>query len=141
MRAVNQRRAGPAISPRAALAILTASILAACGSSKPPATQAASIPPPLAEKPDVIVTFDGARHTCVAALYSEPQGSAVPCADLVAFLRDELRLPNGAIYDVRTVPTFDAAEMTKTAAALKDAGYRFIGGRRDMFSAEPRAKN
>jgi hypothetical protein len=126
-----------------AVKILAASVLlAGCGSStQAPAPETESIPAPLADKPDVIVTFDGARRSCVAALYNEPQGSAVPCADLVPFLRDELRLPSGAIFDVRTIPPFDSVEMTKTAAGLKDAGYRFIGGRRDMFRPEPRVKD
>ncbi|HEX3602989.1 MAG TPA: hypothetical protein VHU43_02785 [Steroidobacteraceae bacterium] len=143
MPAVNQHRSNAAFSARAAPAILAASLLfAGCGSSSnAPAPDTAPVPPPLADRPDVIVTFDGPRHTCVAALYSEPQGSAISCADLVPFLRDELRVPSGAIYDIRTIPTFDAAEMAKTAAGLKDAGYRFIGGRRDMFTAEPRTKN
>jgi hypothetical protein len=117
-------------------------LLLSCGSStQAPAPEASPIPPRLADRPDVIVTFDGARRTCVAALYSEQQGSAVPCAGLVAFLRDELKVPSGAIFDVRTIPSFDAAEMAKTVANLEDAGYRFIGGRRDMFSAGPPAKN
>ena len=121
----------------AALSVL----LLGCGSSvQAPAAEASPIPR-LADRPDVIVTFDGARQACVVALYSEQQGSAIPCADLIPFLRDELKVPSGAIFDVRTIPTFDAAEMAKTTASLKDAGYRFIGGRRDMFSAEPPAKN
>ncbi|HEY2779988.1 MAG TPA: hypothetical protein VGI90_04395 [Steroidobacteraceae bacterium] len=143
MHAVNQHRRSTTILSRVGLAMLAASLLlVGCGSSsKAPAPEAESVPPPLADKPDVIVTFDGVRHSCVVALYTEPVGSAVPCADLVAFLRDELRLPSGAIFDVRTNPPFDSVEMVKTAASLKEAGYRFIGGRRDMFSAEPRTKN
>ncbi len=119
---------------RSVLLSLGASVLlAACGASTP-------IPPRLAANPDVIVTFDGERHACVVALYSEPQGSAIPCAELIPFLRDELRLPGGAIFDVRSVASFDAAEMTKTTASLKDSGYRFIGGRRDMFAPAADAK-
>ena len=142
MRTVNQHLGNAAILLHAALVTAASVLLVSCGSStQAPASESPPIPPPLADKPDVIVTFDGARHACVVALYSEPQGSAIPCAELVPFLRDELRLPSGAIYDIRTIPTFDAAEMTKTAAGLKDAGYRFIGGRRDMFTPSPRPKN
>ena len=75
--------------------------------------------------PAVIITFDGERHTCVVALFSEPQGSMVPCADVVSFVRDELRVARESIYDTRTIGTFDAAEMAKTNQSLKDAGYRF----------------
>lgn len=142
MRPAHQHRDSAAIMLHAALVTAASMLLLGCGSStQAPAPEAASLPPPLADKPDVIVTFDGTRHACVVALYSEPQGSAVPCAELIPFLRDELRLPGGAIYDIRTIPAFDAAEMAKTAASLKGAGYRFIGGRRDMFTPAPPPKN
>jgi len=83
-----------------------------------------------AEKPDAIVTIDGVRHACVVALRNEEQGSTVPCSDVAAFLRDELRLASGSSYDVRTVPDVDAAEVTRVDAGLKAAGYRSIGGSR-----------
>lgn len=76
----------------------------------------------------MIVTFDGERHTCVVALYSEAQGSIVPCSDIVPFIRDELRLGSGSIYDTRTIAQVDAGEVAKTTQNLQDAGYRFIGG-------------
>ncbi len=79
-------------------------------------------------KPDVIVTFDGERHSCVVALLSEAQGSIIPCADIVPFIRDELKVASGSIYDTRTIAHVDAAEVAKTTQNLKDAGYRFIGG-------------
>jgi hypothetical protein len=80
-----------------------------------------------AEKPDAIVTIDGERHACVVALHNETQGSTVPCSDVVAFLRDELRLAVGSSCDVRTVSDVDAAEVTRVDAGLKAAGYRLIG--------------
>lgn len=110
-------------SIRAALAPPALALLVGCGSSS-------NIPPTIAAKPDVIITFDGAQHACVAALYSEAQGSTVPCSDLIAFLRDELRLPSGSIYDTRTVSKADDSEIQKTMAGLNGAGYRFIGGHR-----------
>ncbi len=101
-------------------------LLAGCGSStNAPAPVSA---PLIAAKPDVIITVDGMQHACVVALYSEPQGSTTPCADVIRFLRDELRVPSGAVYDLRATPTLDQAEVLKVRAALKDAGYRFIGG-------------
>jgi hypothetical protein len=95
--------------------------LAGCGPSAntPDSTAAA--------KPDVIITLDGAHHACVVALYSEPQGSAVSCAEVVPFLRDELRVAGGSTYDIRTVAKADDAERTNVEASLKAAGYRFIG--------------
>jgi hypothetical protein len=100
-------------------------LLLGCGSShNSPAPVSAAI----AAKPDVIITFDGERHSCVVALSSETQGSIVPCADIIPFMRDELRVANGSIYDTRTIATFDPTEVAKTTQTLKDAGYRFIGG-------------
>ncbi len=105
-------------------------LLAACGSStNAPAPHApAQTTPSLVAKPDVIITVDGVQHACVVALYSEPNGSSIPCTDLIPFLRDELRVPNGAVYDLRTTPPVDKAEVLKVHADLKNAGYAFIGG-------------
>jgi hypothetical protein len=80
-----------------------------------------------AARPDVIITLDGARHACVVALYSEPQGSAVSCAEVVPFVRDQLRVASGSTYDIRTIAKADDAERTNVEAGLKAAGYRFIG--------------
>lgn len=110
---------------RRVLAISAPLLLIGCGSSSnaPPAASAA-----IGAKPDVIITFDGERHTCVVTLSSEAQGSIVPCADVIPFMRDELRLASGSIYDTRTIAKTDEAEVAKTTQNLKDAGYRFIGG-------------
>ena len=91
---------------------------------------ASGTPPKLAERPDVVITLDGKRHACVVALDKEPQGSSVPCKDAVSFVKDELRVPHGAIYDIRTVANVDNSEITSVRVALNDAGYRFIGGRK-----------
>ena len=113
------------VSFHAVLASLMPLLLVACGS---PTNPPASAPPAIAAKPDVIVTFDGERHSCVVALLSEAQGSIIPCADIVPFIRDELKVASGSIYDTRTIAHVDAAEVAKTTQNLKDAGYRFIGG-------------
>jgi len=95
-------------------------LLVGCGSS--------GTPPKLAEHPDVIITIDGKRHACVVALDKEPQGSTVPCKDAVSFVKDELRVPGGSIYDIRTVANVEDADIAGVRVALTDAGYRFIGG-------------
>jgi hypothetical protein len=100
-------------------------LLIGCGSSS---NAPASAPAAIAAKPDVTITFDGEHHTCVVALSSEAQGSILPCADVIPFMRDELRLASGSIYDTRVVGKADEAEVAKTTQNLKDAGYRFIGG-------------
>lgn len=110
---------------RVALLCLTALWLFGCGSAN---NGQAPVAAPIASKPDVIITFDGANHACVAALFAEPQGSTLPCAELVPFLKDELRLASGSIYDTRMAANPDAAEVAKTTRTLNDAGYRFIGG-------------
>lgn len=108
---------------RAALLLFAASCLFGCGSGGNAPTSAA----PIAAKPDVFITFDGANQACLVALYSEPQGSTIPCAEVVPFLKDELRLPSGSIYDTRATGKADEAEMAKTTRTLNEAGYRFIG--------------
>lgn len=110
---------------RRVLTVCAPLLLIGCGSAS---NAPAPIPAAIAAKPDVIITFDGERHTCVVALSSEAQGSIVPCAEVIPFMRDELRLASGSIYDTRTIAKTDAAEVAKTTQNLKDAGYRFIGG-------------
>jgi hypothetical protein len=104
--------------------IMSAITLAGCGSSAdPPAA------PKIAARADVIVTLDGDRHSCVVALYNEPQGSIVPCGDVVSFIKDELRVASGAVYDLHTISAVDKDEMARVAGSLNGAGYRFIGGK------------
>ena len=112
-------------NPLAFMVISSPLLLIGCGSaSNAPAPVSAAI----AAKPDVTITFDGERHSCVVALSSEAQGSILPCADVIPFMRDELRLASGSIYDTRVIGKPDEAEVAKTTQNLKDAGYRFIGG-------------
>lgn len=99
--------------------------LAACGSSS---THSAATAPLIAAKPDVIVTFDGKRHACLVALPNEPQGSEVACKEIVSFVKDELRVPSGSVYEVRVVPDFDPVARAGVEADLKDAGYRMVDG-------------
>jgi len=122
-------RIPPSLRARAMLACtLGLSVLGGCGQSANTPASAPAAPPPIASKPDVIVTLDGARHDCLVALYSEEQGNIISCDDVVAFVRDELRIPSGAIYDIRTAPNIDEAQKTKVEASLKGAGYRYIRG-------------
>jgi hypothetical protein len=111
------------LSPVASTAVLI--LLTGCGRS---AGIPGAIPPPVASRPDVTVTFDGKRRKCVVALPSEAHGSTISCADVVPFVKDELRLPSGSVYDIRKIPDVDEAEVTKVRADLNGAGYRFIGG-------------
>jgi hypothetical protein len=100
-------------------------LLAGCG---PSANTPDAASPPIAAKPDVIVTIDGQHHACVVALSSEAQGSTITCDEVMPFVKDELRVPSGVIYDIRVTPGADKAEMAKVEASLEGAGYRFIGG-------------
>jgi hypothetical protein len=109
------------------IAVLALLPLSGCG---PSATAPGPAPPPIAARPDVIIKFDGEHHTCVVALYNESQGSAVACSDVVAFLRDELRVPSGAVYDIAAIPESGKSEMKRVGDGLDAAGYRFIGGPR-----------
>jgi hypothetical protein len=99
-------------------------LLAGCGSSgNAPAPQTA---PPIAAKADLTITVDGA-HACLVALKSESQGNSIPCTDLIPFLHDELRVPSGAVYDLRT-SSADKAEVLKLRENLQGAGYRSVEG-------------
>ena len=49
------------------------------------------------------------------------------CGDVVSFVKEELRVPSGAIYDIRKIPDVDESEMAKLRADLNSAGYRFVG--------------
>jgi hypothetical protein len=100
-------------------------LLVGCGSST---NAPVPVPAAIAAKPDVIITFDANRHTCLVALANEALGSIVPCADVIPFMRDELRVASGSIYDTRTIGKFDQAEIASTTQHLNEAGYRFIGG-------------
>jgi hypothetical protein len=109
------------IGARTVLAcIAVLAFLAGCG---PSANAPDSVPPPIAAKPDVMVTLDGEHHTCIVTLSSEAQGSAIACDDVVPFVRDELRVPSGSIYQIRTIPKVEQAEVAKVEANLKGAGY------------------
>lgn len=105
--------------------------LAGCGSStEAPASYQG--PPLIAAKADVIVTLDGKQHVCVVALNNEQQGNNIACDDVVAFVKDELRLPSGSVYDIHGDKDADKAEVARVAAGLKGAGYRFIGGHEEQ---------
>lgn len=103
------------------LCAFTPILIVGCGSGTPPK---------IAEQPDVIVTLDGNRHSCIVALEKEPQGSSVPCKEAASFVKDQLRAPGGSIYDIRIVANVDDTQIASVRDALNDAGYRFIGGRK-----------
>jgi hypothetical protein len=100
-------------------ALLTMSVvLAGCGApSNAPA-----------KKADFIVTLDGIHHVCVVALANEEHGSSIACSDVIPFLKDELRLPAGAIYDLHKTAQVGDAQAASVRENLTAAGYRFISG-------------
>jgi hypothetical protein len=102
-------------------------LLAACGSG---ANTPAPAAPPTAAKADVIVTIDGQHRTCIVALHSEAQGSTIACDEVMPFIRDELRVPNGGTYDLLTISEVGKADLAKVEVALNGAGYRPSGSPR-----------
>jgi hypothetical protein len=106
-------------------AALGCMLLGGCGPSAQTPMAATS---PSAAKADVIVTMDGQHHDCVVALHSEAQGSTIACDDAMPFIRDQLRVPTGGSYDIRTIPEVDNAERAKLEAGLQGAGYHPIAG-------------
>lgn len=113
------------------VALMITLVLAGCGAST---TAPAPVPVPLqiAVKPDVVVTLDGKQHSCVVALYSEPQGNAIACDEVVPFMKDELRLKPGSVYDLHAISEADKAQLARVSANLKAAGYQFIGGHQEL---------
>ena len=99
-------------------------LVSSCGQSARSPVPAAA---PAASRAEVTVTFDGKRRKCVVALSSEAQGNSISCGDVVSFIREELRVPSGAIYDIRKIPDVDETEVAKVSADLNSAGYRFVG--------------
>jgi hypothetical protein len=108
---------------RAVYLVVPALWLFGCGSSSNAPASA-----PVAGKADVVITFDAANHACVVALATEANGNTLPCAELIPFLRDELRVATGASYDTRSAGKTDESEVAKTTQSLNNAGYRFVGG-------------
>ena len=108
----------------ALMAAFACLLLGGCGQS---ANNPASAP--LAAKPDVIITVDAKQHSCGVALPTEAHGSTVACDEVAAFVRDELRLPTGASYELHGSPDVNRAELAKIDTSLQGAGYRFIGGK------------
>lgn len=102
-----------------------AAALAGCGKS-----DGSSESPRIASHPDVTVKFDGKRRKCIVALSSEAQGNTISCDEVVPFVKDELRLPQGAIYDIGGTADGHQADLAKVRESLNEAGYRFIGGSR-----------
>jgi hypothetical protein len=101
-------------------------LLLGCGQST---NMPVSASVPTSSKSDVIVTIDGRRHSCVVALPTEETGSIVACDEVVAFVRDELKVPNGSVYEIRTIPNVDKDESARVETNLNGAGYRLGGVR------------
>ncbi|MGD0492082.1 MAG: hypothetical protein ABSC32_11075 [Steroidobacteraceae bacterium] len=100
-------------------------LLAACGKST-----TGQEPAPVASRPDLTVTFDGKRRKCIVALAGEAQGSSISCDELVPFVKDELRLPSGSIYDIQANSDADEGEIARIRANMNGAGYRPGSGSR-----------
>jgi hypothetical protein len=130
-----ESRRGSMISIRAQFASLTLCALIT-GCAKPTGAPNPVVPP-IASRPDVIVTFDGERHACVVALFNEAKGHAMSCDGVLQFIRDDLKLQSGSVYDIRAIPDIDEAEMHRVTASLNGAGYRFIEGPHVMFLTGP----
>jgi hypothetical protein len=105
--------------------MLAATMLLLAGCGKSTSNSSAT---PIAARPDFTVKFDAKRRKCVVALATEAQGSVISCDQVNAFVKDELRLAGGSIYDVGTVAGGDEGETARIRAGLDCAGYRFIGG-------------
>jgi hypothetical protein len=105
-------------------AFAAASVVAACGASNNAPT---SVLPQSANKADVLVTLDSVHHECMVTLSKEEHGNSIACGDIIPFLKDELRLPTGATFDVRTTQEVSKADSGNLRKSLSAAGYRSVG--------------
>ena len=85
----------------------------------------------------VVVTFSGAPTKCTVSLRDSSESHALPCADVSAYFRDQLRLPPGAMFATRDFGNTHGVEISTLISALKESGYRSVGVTRVAFITKP----
>jgi hypothetical protein len=87
--------------------------------------------------PDAVITINGERHVCIVAVKDRSPDHWMACDAVVAFLQDEIKLRAGAVYDIRTVPDVDEADIHRLSKGLKIAGYHYLQGPHVMLLTGP----
>ena len=88
-------------------------------------------------KADVLITFNGPKNICEVALVGATP-KPLPCTQVVSYLVNDLKLPKGALFDVKTIPDVNVSEYESVMAALKTAGYNLTPGIYVGFLTEPK---
>ena len=63
--------------------------------------------------------------------------AAMPCREVLAYLRHEQRVPVTDRFDVNTIPNVDVAEYEEVMSAVQSAGYKLTAGVHVGFLTEP----
>jgi hypothetical protein len=84
----------------------------------------------------IFVTFYATRTYCTVSLGLSGKPNALPCADVLAYIRDQLKLPPGGTFVTHDLGNTHASEITALILALEKSGYKSVG-RRAVFITEP----
>lgn len=83
-----------------------------------------------------IVTFLPAPAQCTVSLRDSRSHHALSCADVGAYIRDQLKIPPGALFGTQDMGNTHAPQIAALILALQESGYRSVGTRAS-FITEP----
>jgi hypothetical protein len=84
----------------------------------------------------VFVTFYDSRADCTVSLGGSGKPHALLCADVLAYIRDQLKIPAGGTFVTQDFGNTHATEITSLISVLQKSGYQSVG-RRAVFITEP----
>jgi len=85
---------------------------------------------------NVFVTFSGTPTQCEIRMDGSAAWRALPCANVLSYFREDLKLAAGATFFVSDLG-IHGPEIASVNSALEAAGYRSVGSRRIAFITEP----
>jgi hypothetical protein len=89
-------------------------------------------------KAEVVVILS--KNGCEVALADGTQRRTMACAEVVSYLTSTLKMPRGALFELKTIPDVDEAEFDRLRSGLKAAGYKPTPGVHVGFLTEPKRK-
>jgi integrase-like protein len=87
---------------------------------------------------EVVVTFDGPRHSCTLSIFGDTGSHSMPCVDITTYLTKTLKLRSGSSFDYKTIPDVDVDEFERVISGLKAAGYQLAPGAHVGLLTEPK---
>jgi hypothetical protein len=84
----------------------------------------------------VFVTFYKTRPYCTVSLGLSGKPNALPCADVFAYIHDQLKLAPGGTFVTADLGNTHASEISGLILALENSVYKSLG-RRAVFITEP----